>query len=210
MARDRLRRRRWFLPQTPDLLALLHAQAATTVEGVESFVQWAQGDTAAGDRVRECEHLADDRKRALRDALTEAFTTPLEPEDLFQLSQGLDGVLNRAKDTVREAEVMGIGPDRAIADMAAELAAGVSNLAEAFDALAQRGAQGVATAAADRAIRNQRRLEHIYRAAMSGLIDVGDVRDVTAKRELYRRLVRTSDHVTDVAERVWYSVLKAS
>ena len=210
MARDRLRRRRWFLPQTPDLLALLHAQAAITVEGTEALVAWAHGDEAAGNRVRECEHLADDRKRALREALTEAFTTPLEPEDLFQLSQGLDGVLNRAKDTVREAEVMGVGPDRAIAEMAGEVAQGVTHLAAAFDALARRGAEGVATAAADAAIRNQRRLEHIYRAAMSGLIDLSDVREVTAKRELYRRMVRTSDHLTDVAERVWYSVLKAS
>jgi hypothetical protein len=45
---------------------------------------------------------------------------------------------------------------------------------------------------------------------MSALIDVDDVREVTAKRELYRRLVRTSDHLANVAERVWYAVLKAS
>jgi selenocysteine lyase/cysteine desulfurase len=67
-----------------------------------------------------------------------------------------------------------------------------------------------ATQAADRAIKNQRRLEHRYRAAMSALIDVEDVHEVTAKRELYRRLVRTSDHLANVAERVWYALLKAS
>lgn len=31
-----------------------------------------------------------------------------------------------------------------------------------------------------------------------------------AKRELCRRLVRTSERLVDVAERAWYAVLKAS
>ena len=201
--------RRWLLPYSPDLLGLLRAQAETTVDGMDAFVAWTQGDAAAADRVRECEHVADQRKRDLREALTEAFAPALEPENLFELSQGLDGVLNRVKNTVREAEVMGAQPDRAIAEMAAELAEGVRNLAAAFDALADRSQRDDATHAADRAIKNQRRLEHRYRAAMSALIDVEDLREVTAKRELYRRLVRTSDHLANVAERVWYAVLKA-
>jgi hypothetical protein len=45
---------------------------------------------------------------------------------------------------------------------------------------------------------------------MSALIDAGDLREVAARRELYRRLARTSDHLIEVAERVWYSVLKES
>ena len=207
---DRQTRRRWFLPYTPDLVGLLQAQAEVTVEGLDALVAWAHGDGAAGERVRECEHLADGRKRELREALTQAFAPPLEPEDLFELSQGLDEVLNGAKNTVREAEVMGARPDRAIAEMAAELDDGVKNLAAAFAMLGDRSGRDAATQAADRAIKNQRRLEHRYRAAMSALIDVEDVREVTAKRELYRRLVRTSDHLAMVAERVWYAVLKAS
>jgi len=209
--RDRRPRRRWFLPYAPDLFKLLRAQAAVTVEGMDAFVAWTRGDGDAGDRVRELEHVADDRKRDVREALTNALVPALEPEDLFELSQGLDGVLNRAKNTVREAEVMGARPDGAMAEMAAELDEGVRNLAAAFDALADRaGGRDAATQAADRAIKNQRRLEHRYRAAMSALINVEDVREVTAKRELYRRLVRTSDHLANVAERVWYAVLKAS
>ena len=43
---------------------------------------------------------------------------------------------------------------------------------------------------------------------MSALLAVDDLREVAAKRELYRRLARTSDDLREVAERVWYSVLK--
>ena len=45
---------------------------------------------------------------------------------------------------------------------------------------------------------------------MSALVAVDDLREVAAKRELYSRLARTSDELREVAERVWYSVLKES
>ena len=45
---------------------------------------------------------------------------------------------------------------------------------------------------------------------MSALIDIDDLREVAARRELYRRLSRTSDAIVAVAERIWYAVLKQS
>jgi uncharacterized protein Yka (UPF0111/DUF47 family) len=200
---------RWFLPEAPDVLAMLREQAAITVTGMEALVAWANGETGAAERVRECEHRADESKRALRVALTDAFTTPLEPEDIFELSRGLDRVLNNAKNAVREAEVMNTAADPAIAEMATELAEGADQRAQAFEALSRRERSG-ATEAADRAARSQSRLEHSYRRAMSALVTVDDLREIAAKRELYRRLARTSDDLRDVAERVWYSVLKES
>jgi uncharacterized protein Yka (UPF0111/DUF47 family) len=203
------RSHRWFLPESPDLLARLGEQAAITVEGIQELVAWAGGDLAAVDRLRGCEHRADDCKRDLRMALTSAFTTPLEPEDIFELSRGLDRVLNNAKNAVREAEVMQTAPDDAIVEMAAALLDGVADLADAIVALGRDGSAR-ATEAATRAAKSQSRLEHVYRRAMSALVTVDDLREVAARRELYRRLARTSDDLRDVAERVWYSVLKRS
>ncbi len=203
------RRRRWFLPETPDVLGMLREQTAITVEGMDALASWAHGDPDAVERLGDCEHRADDRKRDLRAALSVAFTTPLEPEDVFELSRGLDRVLNNAKNAVREAELMQTKPDAAIAEMAAEIAEGTRHLADAFAALG-RNSSTMATDAATQAAKSQSRLEHAYRAAMSALIALDDLREVTAKRELYRRLARTSDDLRDVAERVWYSVLKES
>ena len=202
-------RHRWFLPETPDVLGMLREQTAITMEGMEALIAWSVGEPGAADRLRECEHRADDRKRELRAALTIAFTTPLEPEDIFELSTELDRMLNSAKNTVREAEVMETGPDQAIAEMAVELAEGVRYLREAFEQLAA-GARAAATDAADGAAKSQSRVEKVYRQSMSALVAVDDLREVAAKRELYRRLARTSDELREVAERVWYSVLKES
>jgi uncharacterized protein Yka (UPF0111/DUF47 family) len=200
---------RWFLPRSPDVLGALRAQTAVTVDGLDALAAWAGGDLSAATRVRECEHLADDRKRDLRAALSEAFSTPLEPEDLFQLSTGLDHVMNAAKNVVREAEVMGRAPDRPMVELAAALAEGTRRLSDAFAALGDGGGLR-ATGAADAALESQRRVERIYRAAMSDLLGVDDPDEVSARRELYRRLAAASEALKDVAERVWYSVLKES
>ncbi|HVQ59487.1 MAG TPA: DUF47 family protein [Solirubrobacterales bacterium] len=202
-------RRHWFLPQSADVMGMLGKQAAITVEGMEALAAWAGGETAAADRVRELEHRADDHKRELRAALTEAFSTPLEPEDIFELSRGLDEILNGAKNIVGEAEAMRIPPDSATAEMAAELLDGTKRLSETFTMFA-RGERGGATAEADRAVKDQRHLQHTYRTAISTLIDIEDARMLAARRELYRRLARCGDELAGVAERVWYSVLKES
>jgi uncharacterized protein len=200
-------RRSWFLPATPDVLGMLDRQVEITIQGMDSLVAWAGGDAAAAQRLRDYEHQADDCKRELWRALTVAFSTPLEPEDLFELSRGLDRVLNSAKNAVREAEVMEAVPDAAIADMAAELSEGTRALAAAIAALGREDVEATIETAYQ-AAKTQSRIEKVYRRAMSALIAADDLREVAAKRELYRRLARASDDLRDVAERVWYSVLK--
>ena len=70
---------RWLFPETPDVIGLLRRQLAVTIDGLDAFVAWADGEAVAEGRVRECEHRADDLKRELHRTLREAFVTPLEP-----------------------------------------------------------------------------------------------------------------------------------
>ncbi|HET9722832.1 MAG TPA: DUF47 family protein [Actinomycetota bacterium] len=205
-------RRSWFLPETPDVLGMLRGQAAVTIEGVEALVSWGEGDPGGADLVRECEHRADDRKRELRRALTEAYTTPIDAEDVYTMSVRLDAVMNGAKDAVREAEVMGMAPDEHVREMCQLLAEGVRHLADAFGRLGPErrvAADGrTATDAADEAVKSQRNLERVYRGAMSALLEVDDLREVMGRRELYRRFSRVSEDLVEVAERVWYATFK--
>ena len=109
---------RWFLPEEPDITGLLRAQIAVTLEGLEAFATWARGDSAAGRLVREAEPRGDLRKRELVNALRAAFVIPLEPEDVFALSRGIDLILDFARDLVAEADVLDQAPDAGIAEMA--------------------------------------------------------------------------------------------
>jgi uncharacterized protein Yka (UPF0111/DUF47 family) len=206
-----MKRSSWFLPENPDVLDMLCRQAAVTCEGMAALVGWANAEPDAAQRVRDCEHRADDAKRELRLALTDAFITPIDSEDIYVMSERLDAVLNGAKDTVREAEVMGMEPDEAMAAMATLLADGARQLATAFERLDpdRRGKPGAsATEAADAAVKSQRQLERVYRQAASALLGVDDLREVMGRRELYRRLSRVSEMLIEAADRVWYATVK--
>jgi uncharacterized protein len=199
---------RWFLPETPDVVGMLRLQAQVTTEGLDALVRWSRGHPDAAEEVRAKEHEADDRKRELREALTAAFTTPLDAEDLYMLSLYLDAVMNGAKDLVRECEVMELPPDAHAATMAACLLDGVRLLDEAFGRLESRHDGELATVAADAAVKTRRALEREYRTAMSSLLADEDLRAVQGRREIYRRLSRMGEDLEQVADRVWYAVLK--
>lgn len=196
----------WFLPKSPDVVAMLRAQSAITVEGIDALAAWAAGDASQGDVVRDREHKADDQKRELRRALRSAFTTPFDAEDLYTLSERLDNLLNNAKDAVREAEVMATPPDPPLAEMATLLAEAVHHLDDGFGHLLDR--DDGATDAADAAIHCERKMEKTYRRAMSSLLASDDLREQMSRRELYRRFSRIGDAVDGVAERIWYAVVK--
>lgn len=197
---------RWFLPDSPDLIGMLRLQLDVTTDGADALVAWARGDAAKADEIRSLEHRGDEHKRTLERALTTAFTTPLEPQDLYTLSRGIDWILNLSKDLVRESEVMACPPDASLAEMCEALAAAVHLLTEAVELLDSE--PEAATEKANEALRAQRRIEKVYRDAMASLVGTEDLREVMSRRELYRRVARIGEVVVDVAERVWYTVVK--
>jgi len=199
-------RSHWFLPETPDVLATLASQADTTITGITAFAAWAAGDAAQESAVRAAEHEADRTRRRLQAQLRQAFSTPVDQEDLYSLSELLDAVLNAVKNIVREADALDLTPDPPLAAMADALLSGVGHLRAAFDHLSGDG--DVATTEADIALAAQRRMEKVYRQAMHDLLAAPDLREVVARRELYRRALEAGERMAAVAERVWYAVVK--
>jgi uncharacterized protein len=197
--------RRWFLPAPSNVVGLLLAQGRLTVEGMEAFERWADGKPGTVDQVRELEHRADDARKAVQREVRTAFVSEVSPENAFDLSQGLDEIINAAKNLVREADVLDMPPDPPISEMAHLAAQGVESLVSAIGKLGDP--QG-ATVDADAAIKAQRRIEHVYRRAMSDLLEVDDLREVMGRRELYRRCVRMGDRINSAADRIWYAVVK--
>lgn len=202
------RGRNWFLPEDRDVLGLLAIQVEETLGGLDALVDWARGDSAAAAIVRDAEHRGDDAKREVLRAASESFVTPIEPEDLFALSQGIDWLLNRGRDLVNEAEAMAVAPDTRIAEMVTLLRDSLRQIGEAIARLTADPDE--ATVAANAAIKTERSLERIYYDGMAALLENPDQRDRIAKRELYRHIARIGDAELQVAERVIYSVMKES
>lgn len=209
---QRQRHHRWWLAAAPDIVEALAAQCEITVKGIDGLVAWSAADAApavrdaAADAVRAAEHEADDARRNLARMIRQAFVTPVNPEDLFELSERLDVVMNGAKNLVREAEVLATEPDRPMSTMAGQIAAGVLAIHDGLPQLASNPPQ--AYEAAERAIASQHDLEKTYRIAMGGLLEESDNHVIAARRELYRRCARLSEAVEAVADRIQYTVIK--
>lgn len=203
-------RHRWFLPETPDVLGLLRAQVTVTIEGLDAFADWAAGQASAYESVGDAVRRGDTAKRALLVALRTAFVTPLEPEDVFALSRGVDWILNYAWDLISESQAMDSPPDATIAEMARQLADAVRHIDQALLHLGPNLDADAATEAADAAITAERRLERAYYQGMAALLEVEDRTQRISRRELYRRCGRIGDTVIDVSERVVYAVVKQS
>ena len=200
------RKHHWFVPDDSDVLGLLGRQIDATLHGLDALALWAGGDASAAAAVRAAEHAGDAAKQEVLSAVTESFVTPIEPEDLFALSQGIDSLLNRSRDLVNEAEAMGVAPDATIGEMAGLLGDSLREVAEAVGRLTSD--PDAAAGSANAAIRTERGLERVYYQGMAALLENPDQRDRIAKRELYRLIARLGEAEVEVAERVIYAVMK--
>lgn len=196
----------WFLPETPDVVGQLRRQSAATVEGMDAFAAWGHGEEGALERMRAARRESDEAKRELLNALRAAFVTPLEPEDAFTLSRGIDRIIAHALDLVGEAEVMESPPDAGVGQMADLLAQAVRKIDEAIDHLGSDS--DAATAAAESALDTERVVAQAYYQGMARLLEVQDRHERISRRELYRRCARIGEGVVDVAERIQYAIVK--
>jgi uncharacterized protein len=202
------RDRRWFLPETPDVVGLLRRQTAVTLEALDALGQWAAGDGDAAQAVRDAEPRGDTAKREVLNALREAFILQLEPEDVFTLSRGIDWLLDHARDLIEEADAMQVEPNTGIAEMVNLMCDATRQIDSAIGLLGHDDDE--ATRAADTAIKTARRLEHIYYRETANLLEEEQMRQRIGLRELYRRCDRISEVLIDVAERIVYAVVKES
>jgi uncharacterized protein len=199
---------RWFLPHRPDVLALLRDQAAVTLAGLEAFAVWSRdGDDTAANRVRELEHEGDEKRRSLLEALVVALVTAIDQEDVYELSERIDEVLDRAKDTVRTAQALAWTPDASAAEMGEHVHGSFVHLVAAIGKLANRRDRPQEDA--ELAIKRARRIEHGLRDGLGALTHGSDPWALASTLAVYRGYSTVGESLLRVADRTWYAVLKA-
>jgi hypothetical protein len=181
-------------PRTPDFFAMLHEQSRQVVHTVGLLVNFMEcGDAEIGVEIKQDEHAADKVKVRNIHILNEAFSTPMDREDIYRAITTLDEVVNYCKDTVNEMDALGLTPDAFTLEMAKHLLAGVKALEAGFGELAKSPAR--ASEQADLARRSERKVEKLYRKALAALFNGEDYILMFKRREIYR-------HLTNAAERM--------
>ena len=185
-------------PTVADFFGMLGEQSANAAETTRLLVEFMEtGDVTVSQRVRADEHEADRVKASNLGVLSEAFSTPIDREDIHAAIMTLDDIVNYCKSTVVEMDVLGLQPDKHSLEMAMHLREGTEALARGFGRLGSDPAAAGGDAAAAR--KAERTVEKAYRRAIAELFQGDDYLHMFKRRETYRHLSNAADRVSDAA-----------
>lgn len=194
-------------PKMPDFFALLTEQCQHVAQTTGRLVEFMEtGDSAVGQSIRQDEHEADRVKIHNLHTLNEAFSTPIDREDLYRAIIDLDEIVNYCKTTVSEMEVLGLAPDKHCLEMAMHIKLGTDALVQGYARLAKEPA--LAAEDADIARKAERRVEKNYRRAIAELFVGDDYIHMFKRREIYRHLSNAADRMANCANTLHDIVVK--
>ena len=139
-------------------------------------------------------------------ALNEAFSTPIDREDIYRAITDLDKVVNYCKATVSEMDVLNVSPDKFTLEMTKQLQEGVAALVLGFGKLG--GSPAGAQEDANTARKAERRVEKLYRVALAELFQGDDFKIMFKRREIYRHLANAADRMAHCANTLHDIVVK--
>src|SRR3989338_5956796 len=93
------------------------------------------GNEELGKKIKQDEHEADLIKMRNLHALNEAFSTPIDREDIYRAIADLDRIVTYCKTTVSEMDVLGVTPDTFIVEKSKLLQEGIDALVAGFSKL---------------------------------------------------------------------------
>lgn len=196
-------------PKAPDFFSLLADQSRQVVHTTDLLIAFMDhADPEIGKEIRKDEHDADTIKVRNIHILNEAFSTPIDREDIYRAIMGMDDVVNYCKTTVNEMDILDISPDPFTREMAQRLHEGSNFLAQGFARLASSPQR--AAADADAARKAERRVEKLYRKALAQLFQGDDYLNMFKRREIYRHLSNGADRMAYCANTLHDIVVKIS
>ncbi len=196
-------------PKMPDFFHMLTEQNVLVARTVDLLVEYMEHDgPAVADALKLDVHEADVIKVRNLHELNEAFSTPIDREDIYRAIMALDDIVMYCKTTVHEMDVLDVKPDAFTRDIAQHIKDGVNALAQGYALLATKPAE--AAQYADAARKAERRAEKQYRIALSTLFEGDDYVNMFKRREIYRHLTNAAQHMAQCANTLHDIVVKIS
>jgi uncharacterized protein Yka (UPF0111/DUF47 family) len=196
-------------PKVPDFFHMLTEQTAKVAQTVNLLVEYMEhGDPQIAVQLKQDVHEADLIKMRNLHELNDAFSTPIDREDIYRSIIALDEIVMYCKTTVHEMDVLGVAPDDFMRNVAHCLKEGVDALTKGFAKLGTTPA--AAAQDANEARTAERRAEKLYRVALPILFEGSDYINMFKRREIYRHLTNAAEHMAQCANRLHDIVVKIS
>ncbi|TNC93349.1 MAG: hypothetical protein FD121_1712, partial [Gallionellaceae bacterium] len=165
----------------------LTEQANKVTHTVDLLVEYMEhNDPMIADELKQNVHEADLIKVRNLHELNDAFSTPIDREDIYRAIIALDDIVMYCKTTVHEMDVLDVKPDEFMRDISHCIKEGVDTLAKGFAKLGTTPAEAALNA--NQARQSERHAEKLYRKALPILFDGTDYINMFKRREIYRHL----------------------
>ena len=201
------RKRKPFPNSKSQFFEILSRQASKTLEGLEALWNYAENGTKENaNLVKNVEREADEIRRILVEELDQTFVTPLDREDIYNLSRAIDDVVDYANTTVDEMEVYEVKGDEHIKEMVDILRKAARELNDAVKILKEYPKIALEHAVKAKSYENQ--MEKAYHLALADLFKGTDTVYMLKMREIYRHLSNAADRGDEAANIISSIVMK--
>ena len=176
-------------PKVPNFFALLAEQSANVSIAAGLLVEYmGSSSPEVAKKITEAEYEGDRIKVQNLTLLNEAFSTPIDREDLHRAIINLDEIINSCKTIVVEmdADLLGVKADKYCIEMAAYLKEGAEAIALGYGRLGNDPKGGRADA--DKAEKAVKKFTKSYRRALAELFQDNDFHNIFRRKEIYTNL----------------------
>ncbi|HUJ85609.1 MAG TPA: DUF47 family protein [Burkholderiales bacterium] len=199
------------LSEKDKFVSMLIAQADKTIEGVRFLEASIEAvDERAVAALRRLAEEASELRRVLIDELHKTFITPLDREDIFNLSHCYEDMVTYALTTLEEMAILKVDADGHIRYMVRLVREEAEELQAAIMRLAQN--PRVAGDHASEVRAKEHKVEREYRAAIkelfAGATDPAKLPALFYRREVYRHISNMSDRADSAANVFGMVVMK--
>ncbi len=196
-------------PKVPDFFSMLTEQALKVTHTVDLLVEYMErGDPMIADELKQNVHEADLIKVRNLHELNDAFSTPIDREDIYRAIIALDDIVMYCKTTVHEMDVLDVTPDAFMREISHCIKEGVDALARGFAKLGSTPSDAAQNA--NEARQSERHAEKLYRKALPILFEGTDYINMFKRREIYRHLTNAAQNMALCANRLHDIVVKIS
>ena len=183
-----------------------NAQAA--VAYLDTMLDHAEPQAVA--HLQDLARSASERRSVLIDDLHRTFVTPLDREDIYNLSQSFEKMVIYAATTLEEMHLLRVVPDDAVRRMVVLIGEQAHELHAAMERLPKN--PRVASDHANRVRDLEREVERVYRAGIRDLIAGASapqaMPEILYRREVYRHISNMSDRAVSAANVLGMVVMK--
>jgi len=202
-------RKRLFSKEKNIFFDLMFRQSEKTLEGLQALANYMEDRSPENAKqVKKCEVEADDLRLMLIQELDKTFVTPLDREDIFNLSLAIDDVMDYANSTVYEMEIYEVVADGHVKEMVNILISAGREINQAINLLENQPKVAAVHALKAKAYENT--MEGAYRLALSHLFRGDDPVFMLKMREIYRHLSNAADRGDEAANIISSIVMKHS